>query len=69
VLEDCDQVSLGLGRLHRQGRISEQDWRSSMEHLAQIQAKIEVYLTPRRVAAPRGDGLVGAGASLEKLIG
>jgi hypothetical protein len=44
VLEDCDQLSLGLGRLRRQGRISEEDWCRSSEHLAEIQARIEAYL-------------------------
>jgi hypothetical protein len=46
VLDDCDQVALGLGRLRRQGRLSWQDWQSSTEHLARIRAEIEVHLTP-----------------------
>ena len=47
VLEDCDALRQGLARLRRQGRVSEQDWRCSTEHLAAIRARIEAQLTAR----------------------
>jgi hypothetical protein len=46
VLQDCDQLSLTLARLRRLGRMSDQDWRASKEHLAAIQARVEAQLTP-----------------------
>jgi hypothetical protein len=45
VLEDCDQLSQVLGRLRRQGRISEQDWIASKEQVAEIRVRIEAHLT------------------------
>jgi hypothetical protein len=52
VLEDCDQLSLGLARLRRQGRITEEDWRSCVEHLTQVQSRIETHLTSQTITAP-----------------
>ena len=51
VLEDCDQLSLGLGRLRRQGLITEQHWNSSTERLAEIRASVEEHVTARCVAS------------------
>jgi hypothetical protein len=44
-LEDCDQLSLGLGRLRRQGRITEQEWHGSIERLDEIRSSLEAHLT------------------------
>lgn len=45
VLEDCDQLSVGLGRLRRHGLLSDQDWSSSIEQLAKICATLAAHLS------------------------
>jgi hypothetical protein len=46
VLEECDQLAIGLGRLRRQREISEQDWRTAIQHLAEIRQLVDAGLTP-----------------------
>ncbi|MBV9279904.1 MAG: hypothetical protein JOZ41_07470 [Chloroflexi bacterium] len=40
VLDDCDQLAVGLGRLHRQRRIGEEDWITSKQSLVEASLTI-----------------------------
>jgi len=46
VLEECDQLAIGLHRLRRQRRISEQDWRTATQHLAEIRQLVDAECAP-----------------------
>jgi hypothetical protein len=56
VLEACDRLVIGLGRLQRQRRLSEEHWTLSSQHLDQIRVLVEACLVPgTRGATPRPD--------------
>lgn len=46
VLEECDQLAIGLHRLRRQRRISEEEWRTAIQHLAEIRQLVDAELAP-----------------------
>jgi hypothetical protein len=45
VLEECDQLAIGLGKLRRLKRIGEEDWRTAVRRLEEIRLLIEAGLT------------------------
>ena len=45
VLEDCDQLAIGLGKLRRMRRIGEEDWHTATQRLAEIRLMVEAGLT------------------------
>jgi hypothetical protein len=45
VLEVFDQLALALGRLHRERRISDEDWTTSKQGLAESRIRVEASLT------------------------
>ena len=45
VLEECDQLAIGLGKLRRLKHIGEEDWRTAAHHLEAIRLLIEAGLT------------------------
>jgi hypothetical protein len=45
VLEECDQLSIGLGMLRRLKHIGEEDWRTAAHRLEEVRLLIEAGLT------------------------
>lgn len=41
ILDVCDELAIGLGRLHRKGRIRGEDWTRATQRLGEIRAIIE----------------------------
>lgn len=43
-VDACDQLELLLGRLRRQGLLSEQEWMQSRRDVAEIRSRLDAHL-------------------------